>query len=155
IRAVVFRSGKESGFLAGADLRVLESLHSADEAEQICAAGQALFDRLVALRVPTIAVINGSCLGGGLEFSLACRYRVVIDDSKTRLGFPEVELGLLPGWGGTQRLPRQIGLSKALPILLTGKKVGATEAFQIGLADAVCSAAEVDSSVSRLLGIQS
>lgn len=153
IRAIVFRSGKESGFLAGADLRVIESWTSAADAEQICAAGQHLFQRLEALQIPTIAVINGVCLGGGLEFVLSCKHRIVIDDPRTKLGLPEVELGLLPGWGGTQRLTRRIGLSAALPMLLTGKKVGARDAIRNGLADAICRLEEVDACINRLLGI--
>lgn len=151
--ALVFRSGKESGFLAGADLKVLANLSSSREAEEICAAGQTLMQRLESLRVPTVAVIRGVCLGGGLEFALACRYRLVVDDPRTRLGLPEVELGLLPGWGGTQRLPRLIGLSAALPLLLTGKKVTAHEAVRMGLADVLSTPEEIESRIGELLGI--
>ncbi|WP_010587739.1 3-hydroxyacyl-CoA dehydrogenase NAD-binding domain-containing protein [Schlesneria paludicola] len=151
VTAVVFRSGKESGFLAGADLRVIESLNGPEIAEHICQSVQELFGRLENLSVPTIAVIQGVCLGGGLEFALACRYRVVVDDPRTRLGFPEVEVGLLPGWGGTQRLPRRVGLTAALPILLTGKKVNAPDAVRIGLADAICPPTDVDNTLVRLL----
>lgn len=153
VTALVFRSGKESGFLAGADLKVIGSLATAKDAEAICEAGQGLMKRLESLRVPTLAIISGVCLGGGLEFALACKYRIVVDDPRTKLGLPEVELGLLPGWGGTQRLPRLIGLSASLPMLLTGKKVGAKEAVKIGLADIVCRADEVDEQVAQLLGI--
>ena len=155
VTAVVFRSGKENGFLAGADLHGIEALSNSDQARESCQAGQDLFHRLESLRVPTVAVINGVCLGGGLEFVLACRFRIVVDNPRTKLGLPEVELGLLPGWGGTQRLPRQIGLSAALPMLLTGKKVGAKEAYQIGLADAVCPLNEIDSVINRLLTVNS
>lgn len=151
ISALVFRSGKENGFLAGADLHGIEHLKSADDAREVCKAGQNLFRRLESLRVPTIAVINGVCLGGGLEFVLACRYRIVVDNPKTKLGLPEIELGLIPGWGGTQRLPQRVGLSAALPMLLTGKKVGAQEAFKIGLADAICKADQVAATVIRLV----
>jgi 3-hydroxyacyl-CoA dehydrogenase/enoyl-CoA hydratase/3-hydroxybutyryl-CoA epimerase len=153
VTALVFRSGKESGFLAGADLKIIGSLTTSEAAQEICWAGQCLMQRLESLRVPSVAVINGVCLGGGLEFVLACKHRIVIDDPKTKLGLPEVELGLLPGWGGTQRLPRLIGLSAALPMLLTGKKVGAKDAHRIGLADAVCRPDEVDANVAKLLGI--
>lgn len=153
VTALVFRSGKDSGFLAGADLHVIATLNSSDAAEQICAAGQGLMQRIQSLRIPTVAIINGVCLGGGLEFALACRYRIVIDDPRTKLGLPEVELGLLPGWGGTQRLPRLIGLSAALPMLLTGKKVGAKEAFKIGLADAICKREDVDAKVAEILAL--
>jgi 3-hydroxyacyl-CoA dehydrogenase/enoyl-CoA hydratase/3-hydroxybutyryl-CoA epimerase len=153
VTALVFRSGKESGFLAGADLRVIETLQTPEAALEICEAGQGLLQRLESLRVPTVAVINGVCLGGGLEFALACRHRLVIDDPRTKLGLPEVELGLLPGWGGTQRLPRLIGLSASLPMLLTGKKVGAKEAVRIGLADVACKPDEADDQVAKLLGM--
>jgi len=152
IVALVFRSGKDSGFLAGADLKVLASLNSAQEAEAICHAGQTLMQRLESLRVPSVAVIRGVCLGGGLEFALACRYRIAVDDPRTRLGLPEVELGLLPGWGGTQRLPRQIGVSAALPMLLTGKKVSARDAERIGLVDIACPAEDVEAHLAKLLG---
>ncbi len=151
IRAVVFRSGKDSGFLAGADLRVIESLNGPEVAEHICRSVQELFARLEILSVPTVAVIQGVCLGGGLEFVLACRYRLVVDDPRTKLGFPEVEVGLLPGWGGTQRLPSRVGLSAALPLLLTGKKVGAADAVQMGLADVLCKPTDVDDSLELLL----
>ncbi|MBS0204015.1 MAG: enoyl-CoA hydratase/isomerase family protein [Planctomycetes bacterium] len=154
VTALVFRSGKESGFLAGADLHVIGSLTSAEAAQEICWAGQSLMQRLESLLIPTVAVINGVCLGGGLEFALACRHRIVVDDPRTKLGLPEVELGLLPGWGGTQRLPRLVGLSAALPMLLTGKKVGARDAGRIGLADVVCKADEVDAQIGQLIGMR-
>jgi 3-hydroxyacyl-CoA dehydrogenase/enoyl-CoA hydratase/3-hydroxybutyryl-CoA epimerase len=153
VKAVIIRSGKESGFLAGADLKVLASLNTRAAAEEICRLGQGLMQRVQDLRVPTVAVISGVCLGGGLEFALSCRYRVVVDDPRTKLGLPEVELGLLPGWGGTQRLPRLIGLSASLPMLLTGKKVGAVEAVRLGLADVSCKAADIDAKVAELLGM--
>lgn len=151
VRALVFRSGKESGFLAGADLKVIGTLSTAEAAQEICWAGQGLMQRLASLRIPTVAIIRGVCLGGGLEFALACKYRIVVDDPRTKLGLPEVELGLMPGWGGTQRLPRLIGLSASLPMLLTGKKVGAKDAAKIGLADVVCRPEEVDSQLAGLL----
>lgn len=152
VSAVVFRSGKESGFLAGADLHAIRDLKTDAEVQQILSAGQQLFDRIEQMRIPTVAVINGVCLGGGLEFVLSCKHRIVIDDPRTRLGLPEVELGLLPGWGGTQRLPRRVGLSAALPMLLTGKKVSAREACRIGLADAICKLEDVNATVIRVLG---
>ena len=152
ITALVFRSGKDSGFLAGADLKVISQLTSPEAAKEICRIGQDLMQRVQTLRVPTVAVIRGVCLGGGLEFALACRHRIVVDEPRTKLGLPEVELGLLPGWGGTQRLPRLVGLTAALPMLLTGKKVGAKEAVRIGLADTACSADEVEAELFKLLG---
>ena len=151
VKALVFRSGKENGFLAGADLHMIERLHTAVEAREACYAGQELFERLADLTIPTVAVINGVCLGGGLEFVLACKHRLVLDDPRAKLGLPEVELGLLPGWGGTQRLPRLVGLTSALPMLLTGKKVGAHEAVKIGLADRVVSPNELDQELNQFL----
>lgn len=155
VKAVVFRSGKENGFLAGADLRVIETFKTQQQAQQMCRAGHEIFRRLEELRTPTVAVINGVCLGGGLEFVLACRHRIVVDDPRTKLGLPEVELGLMPGWGGTQRLPRQVGLSRSLPMLLTGKKVNAREAHRIGLADAICKPDEIDATINCVLGLES
>src|SRR5260221_14749855 len=99
------------------------------------ALGQKVFDKLAKLPMPTIAAIAGPCLGGGLELALACDYRLVLDRPATQVGLPEVELGLLPGWGGTQRLPRVVGLERALKIILGGKRLNATEAYQWGLAD--------------------
>src|SRR5262249_60269054 len=85
------------------------------------------------LAVPCVALISGACLGGGLEFALACTYRIAADDRKTLLGLPEVKLGLIPGWGGTVRLPRQVGLLAALPLILTGEMVNARQARSMGL----------------------
>ena len=87
--------------------------------------------------MPTVAVIHGPCLGGGLEFALACRYRLARDDASTRLGVPEIKLGLLPAWGGTQRLPELVGLKAALPMLLAGRKISARHAVKIGLVDRI------------------
>jgi 3-hydroxyacyl-CoA dehydrogenase/enoyl-CoA hydratase/3-hydroxybutyryl-CoA epimerase len=135
VKLLIIRSGKGSGFLAGADLREFAGITSAVEAEAISALGQRVFDKLAGLRVPTVAMISGPCLGGGLEFALACDYRVVIDQPRTQLGLPEVELGLLPAWGGTQRLPRVVGLEHALHMILGGKRLSAREALSWGLAD--------------------
>ena len=135
IEAIVFKSGKPSGFIAGADINQVESITSPTEAEAISQAGQVLFHRISQLPVPTIAVIRGACLGGGLEFALACDFRLVFDDSSTRLGLPEVQLGILPAWGGTQRLPKQVGLQTALEMMLKGKDLSARQAKQAGLVD--------------------
>ena len=113
-RLLLFRSGKDSGFLAGADLHQIVAIRSPQTADQVLTIGQKLFDRIERLPMPAVAVIHGPCLGGGLEFAMACRYRVALDDRATRLGSPEVELGLSPGWGGTQRLPQLVGLASAL-----------------------------------------
>jgi 3-hydroxyacyl-CoA dehydrogenase / enoyl-CoA hydratase / 3-hydroxybutyryl-CoA epimerase len=134
---LIIRSGKASGFLAGADLNDFLAIQTSAEAEALSARGQAVFDKLAGLPMPTLAVISGPCLGGGLEFALACDYRLVYDKPSTQLGLPEVQLGLLPGWGGTQRLPRVVGLERALMIILGGKRLSAPEARRWGLADAL------------------
>ena len=151
VRLVVFRSGKKSGFLAGADVRRIQSLQTPKEAEHISEVGQKLFDRIEHLHVPTIAVIHGPCLGGGLEFALSCTYRVANEMSSTRIGLPEVELGILPAWGGTQRLPRTVGLVPALRIILEGKKLPAKEAANIGLVDMSAAPDQFDVAVEKFV----
>ncbi|MFO0878805.1 MAG: 3-hydroxyacyl-CoA dehydrogenase NAD-binding domain-containing protein [Gemmataceae bacterium] len=134
---LVVRSGKRSGFLAGADLQEFTRIHDATGAEALASVGQRLFGRLANLQAPSVAVIHGPCLGGGLELALACDYRLVVDRPGTQLALPEVELGLLPAWGGTQRLPRVVGLEPALQMILTGRRLSASEAYRLGLADAL------------------
>jgi 3-hydroxyacyl-CoA dehydrogenase/enoyl-CoA hydratase/3-hydroxybutyryl-CoA epimerase len=134
-KGVVIRSGKSSGFIAGADVDEFGAIHDAAGARAILARGLAAFDRLAHVRYPTLALIRGFCLGGGLELALACRYRVVVDDPATRLGLPEVMLGIVPGWGGIKRLPRLIGAPLALDMMLTGRTIDARRAKRIGLAD--------------------
>ncbi|HEY7152931.1 MAG TPA: 3-hydroxyacyl-CoA dehydrogenase NAD-binding domain-containing protein [Gemmataceae bacterium] len=149
---LIVRSGKKSGFVAGADLHEFLAIRDAAGAVAISAAGQKLFDKLAALPMPTIAAISGPCLGGGLEFALACDYRLVYEKPNTQLGFPEVELGLLPGWGGTQRLPRVVGLERALRMILERKRLNATEAFRWGLADALAATeAELRGQLAKLI----
>src|SRR6185503_6883168 len=111
------------------------------EGETLSRGGQALLDRLAALPMPVVAAIHGACLGGGLEVALACRYRVASDDARTVVGLPEVMLGLIPGAGGTQRLPRLIGLVAALDLILTGRSLRARRALKAGLVDEVVSPA--------------
>ncbi|MBB3209611.1 3-hydroxyacyl-CoA dehydrogenase/enoyl-CoA hydratase/3-hydroxybutyryl-CoA epimerase [Rhodopirellula rubra] len=135
VKLVVFCSDKESGFLAGADVRAIANIAGPSQAGRLIDAGQQLFHRIDHLRVPTLAVIHGPCLGGGLEWSLACDYRIARDNSSTKIGLPEIKLGLIPGWGGTQRLPRQIGLTQSLKMILQGKPVSAHTAAKIGLID--------------------
>ncbi|MBY0227745.1 MAG: enoyl-CoA hydratase/isomerase family protein, partial [Gemmataceae bacterium] len=139
---LVVRSGKKSGFVAGADLAEFAALPGEAEARAISAEGQALFGRLANLKGPSVAVVHGPCLGGGLELALACDYRLVMDRPDTQLGLPEVELGLLPGWGGTVRLPRVVGLERALQVILSGKRLGAAEALAWGLADEIAKTEE-------------
>jgi 3-hydroxyacyl-CoA dehydrogenase/enoyl-CoA hydratase/3-hydroxybutyryl-CoA epimerase len=150
---LVVRSGKPSGFVAGADLSEFLGIRDAAEAEATSARGQALFGRLAMLPFPTVAAVSGPCLGGGLELALACDYRLVFDKPGTQLGLPEVELGLLPGWGGTQRLPRVVGLERALQVILAGKRLDAREAFRWGLADALAATeAQLRDQFAKLVG---
>jgi 3-hydroxyacyl-CoA dehydrogenase/enoyl-CoA hydratase/3-hydroxybutyryl-CoA epimerase len=135
IKFVVFRSGKPTGFLAGADIHRLQSLNTREEAAWILEQGQKLFNAIEQLPVPTLAVIHGACMGGGLEFAMACRYRLAVNDANTKLALPEVKLGLIPAWGGTQRLPRKVGLMAALPMVLEGKTLSAKKALKSGLVD--------------------
>jgi 3-hydroxyacyl-CoA dehydrogenase/enoyl-CoA hydratase/3-hydroxybutyryl-CoA epimerase len=137
IQALVIRSSKPSGFLAGADLKSFTQIRSPADAVALSALGQTLFDKVANLRVPVVALIGGVCLGGGLEFALACDYRLVIDLPSTQIGLPEIELGLLPGWGGTQRLPRIVGLERAVNVILLARRLNARDALRWGLADAV------------------
>ncbi|EJI84250.1 multifunctional fatty acid oxidation complex subunit alpha [Alishewanella aestuarii B11] len=137
LKGVVFISGKKDSFIAGADISMLDACQTAEQAETIAAMGQQMFDRLEQLRLPVVAAIHGPCLGGGLELALACHARVASSSPKTVLGLPEVQLGLLPGSGGTQRLPKLVGVQKALDMILTGKQVRAAQAKKLGLVDEV------------------
>ncbi|WP_290647771.1 fatty acid oxidation complex subunit alpha FadJ [Aquisalimonas sp.] len=137
LNGVVFMSSKPGSFIAGADVEMLHACNTAEEATELARSGQAFFDRIASFRVPVVAAINGSCLGGGLEFALACRGRVCTNSESTALGVPEVMLGLLPGSGGTQRLPRRAGIQSALDMALTGKQVTPGKAKRIGLVDDV------------------
>jgi 3-hydroxyacyl-CoA dehydrogenase/enoyl-CoA hydratase/3-hydroxybutyryl-CoA epimerase len=150
-QAVEFRSAKPSGFLAGADVHQIRRLESEAEVRAVLAAGQELFDRVERLPCPTVAVVHGPCLGGGLELALACRYRVARDDAQTKLGLPEVMLGLIPGWGGTQRLPRLVGLRQALRIILEGATPGAAKAAAAGLVDLAAPPDDFEAAVDRFL----
>jgi 3-hydroxyacyl-CoA dehydrogenase/enoyl-CoA hydratase/3-hydroxybutyryl-CoA epimerase len=137
LKGVVFISGKKDSFIAGADISMLDACQTAEQAETIAAMGQQMFDRLEQLRLPVVAAIHGPCLGGGLELALACHARVASSSPKTVLGLPEVQLGLLPGSGGTQRLPKLVGVQKALDMILTGKQLRAAQAKKLGLVDEV------------------
>jgi 3-hydroxyacyl-CoA dehydrogenase/enoyl-CoA hydratase/3-hydroxybutyryl-CoA epimerase len=135
VKGVVLISAKPDTWLAGADIDEFLTLTSVADAEALIRGGQALLARLESLRVPVVAAIHGACLGGGLETALACRYRVATDHPKTILALPETQLGIIPGAGGTQRLPRLIGLQRALDMILTGRNVRAEKAYQMGLVD--------------------
>jgi len=136
LRGLLLRSAKPSIFIAGADLESLSAANP-DELRAVLELGQEVFSRLAALPVPTVALIHGACLGGGLEVALACDWRLASPDRKTKLGLPETQLGFLPAWGGTTRLPRLLGLPKALRLILGGKPVSASRALSLGLVDDV------------------
>ncbi|MCU6249186.1 fatty acid oxidation complex subunit alpha FadJ [Enterobacter cloacae] len=137
IRGLVFISAKPDNFIAGADINMIARAQSAQEAEDLARQGQQVMAEIHSLPIPAIAAIHGACLGGGLELALACHSRICTDDAKTVLGLPEVQLGLLPGSGGTQRLPRLVGVSTALEMILTGKQLRARQALKAGLVDDV------------------
>lgn len=135
IESVIIYSNKKTGFIAGADITQFLKLKTEEDAFNLLRQGQLVFNKLALLKKPTVAMINGFCLGGGLELVLACRYRIADDDRRTRLGLPEVLLGIHPGWGGTVRLPPLIGAVKALDLILTGRTVSAKEAKKLGFVD--------------------
>lgn len=120
VRGIVIMSDKPNSFIAGADIGMLENCKSAEEAEKISHEGQMYFDRIEKSKIPVIAAIMGTCMGGGLELALACHYRIAVNTPKTQMALPEVMLGLLPGGGGTQRLPRLIAIDEALQLMTTG-----------------------------------
>jgi 3-hydroxyacyl-CoA dehydrogenase / enoyl-CoA hydratase / 3-hydroxybutyryl-CoA epimerase len=149
VKAAVLISGKPGTFIAGADIDQFLEFKTAEDARKASAFGHAMMSRIEKGRVPVVAAIEGACLGGGLEFALACAYRIAADTPKTVLALPEVQLGLIPGAGGTQRLPRRVGLQAALDMILTGKNVRAKKALQSGLVDEL-----VHPSILRQLAIQ-
>jgi 3-hydroxyacyl-CoA dehydrogenase/enoyl-CoA hydratase/3-hydroxybutyryl-CoA epimerase len=134
-KALIFRSGKAAGFIAGADIEEFSRLDGIAAGRALIERGWNLFNRLAAVAYPTLALIRGHCMGGGVELSLACRYRIVVDEPSTKLALPEVMLGIFPGWGGMKRLPELIGPSAALDMMLTGRAVDARKAKRLGLAD--------------------
>ena len=153
--AVVIRSAREGSFFAGADVAGLERLHDRppEEIERLCAAGRAIFARLSSQPWPSVAIIDGVCLGGGLELALACDLRIATDANHTVLGFPEVKLGLLPGWGGTVRLTRLIGSGAAVELAAAGENVDGPAATRLGLVDACVPAEQALASACRLAEI--
>jgi 3-hydroxyacyl-CoA dehydrogenase/enoyl-CoA hydratase/3-hydroxybutyryl-CoA epimerase len=137
VKAVVFASGKKDGFIAGAKIEMLQGVKGAADAEKLAREGQAGFDRLERFPKPVVAAVHGACLGGGLEWAMACHYRICSDDPRTQLGQPEVQLGLIPGAGGTQRLPRAVPLAFAMELMLTGERFDAQTALNFGLVSRV------------------
>lgn len=138
LAGLVIYSAKSKGFVAGADVNAFSQFKTPEEAANFLRKGQTVFSRIESLKIPTVAMIDGFCMGGGLELALACDYRIASDEEGTRLGLPEVMLGIHPGWGGTVRLPRLVGGFDALSrIILTGAPVSAKTAKQIGFVDDV------------------
>ncbi|MDQ3056176.1 MAG: 3-hydroxyacyl-CoA dehydrogenase NAD-binding domain-containing protein [Pseudomonadota bacterium] len=139
-KGVIFRSAKSSGFIAGADIKEFQGFDQRGTTNDALRRGQQVFQRLAELPCTTVAAIHGHCMGGGTELALACRYRVASNDGSTRIGLPEVKLGIYPGWGGSVRLPRLVGAPAAFDMMLTGRTLSASAARAIGLVDKVVDA---------------
>ncbi|WP_428235542.1 fatty acid oxidation complex subunit alpha FadJ [Gracilimonas sp.] len=137
LKGAVLISGKKDNFIAGADIDMFQARDTAEEIERLSKDGHKILNRIAGFSKPIAVAVHGSCMGGGLELSLACHYRVCSDSSKTVFALPEVKLGILPGTGGTQRLPRLIGIQNALPYMLTGKNIYTRQAKRMGLVDEV------------------
>ncbi|TKG96457.1 fatty-acid oxidation protein subunit alpha [Puteibacter caeruleilacunae] len=137
IGVLLIRSGKKNNFIAGADINEIKDIRDSSKAFELAEGGKQILRKIERLPFPTVAVIDGTCMGGGLELALACTYRVVTDDPSTKLALPEVNLGIIPGLGGTQRLPRLVGIQKALDLILTGRSVNGKKALRMHLADAL------------------
>ncbi|MBL7074934.1 enoyl-CoA hydratase [candidate division KSB1 bacterium] len=140
IKAAVL-TGAGMFFIAGADINEINTLKTVQDGEDICSKGQGIINKLEKLRKPVIAAINGMCLGGGNELAMACHLRIASD--RARFGQPEINLGIMPGFGGTQRLPRIVGRAKAAEMILTGDMITAQEAYRIGLVNKVVPGMEV------------
>src|SRR6516162_3954764 len=130
---VVLRSGKSGSFIAGADIATIGSITDRARVQELIQLAHGAFNRLAGLPCPTVAAIDGVCLGGGTELALACDSRVAAEEPRTQIGLPEVLLGIFPGFGGTTRLPRLVGLAAALDLILTGRSVDARRAEKLGL----------------------
>jgi 3-hydroxyacyl-CoA dehydrogenase/enoyl-CoA hydratase/3-hydroxybutyryl-CoA epimerase len=135
LKGLIFTSDKKDCFVAGADIAMLQKIESSEQAREMCMVLHAMMQRIIDLPITTVAAINGACLGGGLELALAFDYRIATTHKSTKIGVPEVQLGLLPGGGGTQRIPRLIDLPTALDMILTGKQLNAERANKAGLVD--------------------
>lgn len=152
LAGLVIISGKADSFIAGADIRMIEACQSAQQAQSLAEQGQQVMIEIANLPFPVVAAIHGACLGGGLELALACDQRICTLDDKTRLGLPEAQLGLLPGSGGTQRLPALIGTPQALKMMLTGKSLRSRQALKCGLVDqAVAPSILLDTAIQAVL----
>lgn len=152
IKVMTISSGKQDIFIAGADLHSFGPIFKdSNPGSKIIATGHRVFNQLQNLPFPTIALIQGACLGGGMEMALACTYRIVSDSPKVQLGLPEVSLGIIPGWGGTQRMPRLVGLVEGLALILGGKPINGSKAVKIKLADAIFPNAFFEEKVKQFL----
>jgi 3-hydroxyacyl-CoA dehydrogenase/enoyl-CoA hydratase/3-hydroxybutyryl-CoA epimerase len=149
-KGLVIRSGKSAGFIAGADIEEFTKVESAEGAKALVQRGWDLYNRLAAVKYPTLALIRGHCMGGGTELALACRYRIAVDEPGTRIALPEVMLGIVPGWGGMLRLPQVIGAAPALDMMLTGRALDAKKAKRLGFADE-CVPPRVMENAARML----
>jgi 3-hydroxyacyl-CoA dehydrogenase / enoyl-CoA hydratase / 3-hydroxybutyryl-CoA epimerase len=136
-KGVVFVSGKKAGFIPGADIKTFEELDKKDLVYEWIRLGQQVYQQVAELPCPTVAAIHGHCMGGGTELALACRYRVATSDDATRIGLPEIKLGIYPGWGGSVRAPRLLGAPAAMDLMLTGRSLSASSARAMGLVDKV------------------
>jgi len=136
-KGLAILSAKDNGFAAGADIDEFTGVKDAEEAIALTVLGNEVFDKIERLPFPTVAMIHGFCMGGGTELALACRYRVMDDGPRTRMGLPEVLIGIVPGWGGAKRMPLLIGAAAALDLMLTGRTVDGRRAKKLGLVDAV------------------
>ncbi len=134
-KGLVLCSGKNNSFIVGADITEFKTLANEAEALELIQRAHTIFQRIDDMRIPTVAMINGHCLGGGLELALTCRYRVTVDNTNTRIGLPEVLLGIHPGFGGTARLIRTIGVPSAMNMMLTGRSLRAKQAKSMGVVD--------------------
>ena len=151
-KAVVIQSIKAAGFIAGADLKEFQAFDRRGTVNDAIRRGQSTYQKLAELPCPTVAAIHGHCLGGGTELALACRYRVASNDPSTRIGLPETQLGIFPGWGGSSRLPQLVGAPAAMDMMLTGRNLSASAARNIGLVDKVVAPAVLlDTAVSLAL----
>lgn len=148
---LVFRSAKRDSFVVGADLRRILSIKTDAEIQQFLLHGQTVLDRLARFEGTTVAVIKGPCLGGGLELALTCKFRLAVNSASTQLGMPEAKLGLMPGWGGTQRLIESVGVSDGLNMLLSGSAVGAQRAFELRLVHAICQEGRLEEELTNFL----
>lgn len=136
-KAVVFFSGKEKIYIAGADIEEIKNLRTKEEVDKAVSGGQAVMNMIEDLKIPSIAAVHGACMGGGCEFIMSCDYRIASEAPETKIGLPETQLGILPGFGGCVRMPRILGLQAALDIILAGKAVNAKKAQKSGLVDRV------------------